>query len=133
CLIHEVDIHNNGRCYHHRFVWFDETNKLQRLSRPFFFEHHGIEYAAGLCWHPDGKHLIISYGVDDRDPRIAMVNAADVRGVLLDADRPPFGIPPTDESGQHARLESENVALLAVDTKNCNAEMAAGQNYERVP
>ena len=29
--------------YHHRFVWFDETNVLRSVSRPFFSHNKGIE------------------------------------------------------------------------------------------
>ena len=89
-LIHEgiEPLPANTRFYHHRFVWFDENNRLRRVSRPFFFhDAKGIELAAGLAWHPDGKHLLISYGVDDSQSSIARVVAAEVDGVLEDAGR----------------------------------------------
>ena len=91
CLIHEMELGDSGRQYHHRFVWFDRSNKLCRLSRSFFFEHRGIEFAAGLCWHPDGTRLVVSYGVDDRDARIATIDASDVRGALSSVDALPTG------------------------------------------
>lgn len=52
-LIHEVSLDGNARRYQHRFVWFDTANTLRRVSLPFFFHTNGIEYAAGLAWHPD--------------------------------------------------------------------------------
>jgi len=89
CLVHEVQIADDGgRRYRHRFVWFDASNVLRRLSRGFFFrERDSVEYAAGLAWHPDGKRLLVSYGVADREAWIATVDAGEVRRVLEDAAR----------------------------------------------
>jgi len=104
-LIHEMEIGDNGRQYHHRFVWFDRSNKLCRLSRPFFLERRGIEFAAGLCWHSDGARLVISYGVEDRNSQIATVEASDVRAILDHADKLPTGAaaePPLSASSQIA-------------------------------
>jgi glycosyltransferase involved in cell wall biosynthesis len=92
-LIHEVrwSPSQNRRFYHHRFVWFDEASKLRALSRPFFFHKKGIEFAAGLAWHPDGQRLLVSYGVADSEAWIATVDASEVRGVLEDVERLPSG------------------------------------------
>jgi len=90
-LIHEVQSRDRRRFYHHRFVWFDETNRLCRVSRPFFFHKKGVEFAAGLAWHPDGERLLISFGVADTEAWIATVNAEEVRGVLEDAEHLPSG------------------------------------------
>lgn len=92
---------NGQRQYRHRFVWFDAATKLQGLSRPFFFSkyrnllffNHRIEFAAGLAWHPDGKRLMISYGVEDAESWIATVEASDVRRVLDDVERLTRGAP----------------------------------------
>ena len=95
-LVHEVGFSgadNKERLYHHRFVWFDETYALRGVSRPFIFERPGIEFAAGLAWHPDGKRLIISYGVGDGTAWLATVDADDVRAALLDAARLPSAAP----------------------------------------
>jgi hypothetical protein len=74
------------RFYQHRFVWFDET-KLRRVSRPFFFNKKGVEFAAGLAWHPDEKRLLISYCVGDGETWIATVDASRVQDVLENAER----------------------------------------------
>ncbi len=95
-LVHEVRVSgadNKERLYHHRFVWFDQTDALRGVSRPFIFERPGIEFAAGLAWHPDGKRLIISYGVGDGTAWLATVDADDVRAALLDAARLPSAAP----------------------------------------
>jgi FkbM family methyltransferase len=92
-LIHEIHSKwaDKRRAYQHRFVWFDAAGRLGRVSRPFFFNRTGIEFAAGLAWHPDGRRLLISYGVGDSESWIATVDAADARGVLEDIEQPPPG------------------------------------------
>jgi hypothetical protein len=90
-VIHEMEERDGRRYYRHRFVWFDRANVLRGVSRAFYFNRKGIEFAAGLAWHPDGKHLLVSYGVDDSEAWIATLDAAEVRGVLEDAQRLPSG------------------------------------------
>jgi glycosyltransferase involved in cell wall biosynthesis len=113
-LIHEVSLRDRRRYYWHRFVWFDLEDALRRVSRPIYFHQKGIEFAAGLAWHPDGKRLLISYGVNDCESWIATVDAGAVRDFLEDAEQLPSGIP-----GQGALAEErwptqhEPVALSA--------------------
>jgi len=98
-LVHEARVRDGQREYRHRFVWFDEASKLHGVSRPFFFHDHQVEFAAGLAWHPDGRHLIVTYGVDDREAWIATVDADDVRRVLEDAERLTSGRPGEERCG----------------------------------
>jgi tetratricopeptide (TPR) repeat protein len=88
-LIHEVSERDKLRYYQHRFVEFDFASRLRRVSRPFYFMKKGVELAAGLARHPDGKHLMISYGVADRESWIATVEAGEVRRLLEDAQHLP--------------------------------------------
>jgi hypothetical protein len=92
-LIHEVRqwIADGRRDYRHRFVWFDAANVLRGVSRQFMFQKGGIEFAAGLAWHPDGKRLLVSYGVRDGEAWIATVVAGEIQQVLEDAERLPSG------------------------------------------
>jgi FkbM family methyltransferase len=85
-LIHEVQPRSStvDRFYQHRFVWFDSADHLRRVSRPFFFHQKGVEFAAGLAWHPDGQRLLVSYSIGDREGWIATVEASDVAGALED-------------------------------------------------
>jgi hypothetical protein len=78
---HEISLRDNQRYYQHRFVWFDHNACLGGMSRPFFFNHKGIEFAAGLARHPDGKRLLVSYGVADREAWVATVDAGEVRRI----------------------------------------------------
>ena len=89
-VIHEVEAMPGPgeRSYQHRFVWFDQSFRLRRLSRRFYMERRGIEFVAGLAWHPDGKRLVISYGANrDSEAWIGTVDATDVRVILENAER----------------------------------------------
>jgi predicted GH43/DUF377 family glycosyl hydrolase len=89
-LIHEVSERDKLRHYQHRFVWFDLASRLRRVSRPFFFNRKGVEFAAGLALHPDGKRFMISYGVGDGEAWIATVEDGEVRQLLEDAEHLPM-------------------------------------------
>ena len=87
-LIHEVQFRDQRRFYQHRFVWFDALNKLRQLSRPFYFQNKGLEFAAGLAWHLDQRRLLISYGAGEKTSWLASVDAAQVKELLQNlADR----------------------------------------------
>ena len=83
---------DNSRFYQQRFVWFDESNALRGVSRPFFFHKKGVEFAAGLAWHPDGKRLLVSYSVADAEAWIATVDAAEVRALLENVESLPSAV-----------------------------------------
>ena len=85
-LIHETELREGEQYDRHRWVWFDEASVLRGVSLPFVFGREGIERGAGLTPHPDGKHLLISYGVGDGEAWLATVDADDVRQVLEDAE-----------------------------------------------
>ncbi|WP_143019568.1 tetratricopeptide repeat protein [Mesorhizobium qingshengii] len=109
-LIHEVQWRpfESRRYCLHRFVWFDAMNLLQKVSRPFYFNEKGVEFAAGLAWHPDEKRLLISYSVADSECWIATIDEADVGGMLEDVDRLSSGVA---DPGTKQRLSTP--ALLA--------------------
>lgn len=82
-VTHEWELAGTRRNYFHRFIWLDADNRLARLTRRFFFRRVASEFAAGLAWDLTGDHLIISFGTDDHDPALAVVQADEVRRVLL--------------------------------------------------
>jgi len=92
-IVHEARVRDKQRVYRHRFAWFDKADRFRAVSRPFHLKRQGVEFAAGLAWHPDGKRLIISYGVEDSEAWIATVDANDVRHILDDAEHLPTGAP----------------------------------------
>jgi len=85
-VVHEWQVQHNRRYYYHRFVWFDENNRLTRFSRRFYLQRIAGEFVAGLAWHVTGDRLVVSFGTDDREPTLAVVEAQDVRATLLDTD-----------------------------------------------
>jgi len=81
CLVHEVAMPSSGRVYSHRFVEIDAEMRLGRRSRPFLFDHLGIEYAAGLA-NLDDSRLAITYGFEDREARFIVLPWAEVLRAL---------------------------------------------------
>ncbi|MBR1202631.1 MULTISPECIES: FkbM family methyltransferase [unclassified Bradyrhizobium] len=83
-VIHEVQWRpaERRRFYYHRFVWFNNSNRMVAVSRPFYFNRKGVEFAAGLAWHPDQQRLLVSYSVADSESWIATIEAYDVRRML---------------------------------------------------
>jgi glycosyltransferase involved in cell wall biosynthesis len=68
CITHEV-AWRPERVYLHRFVKFDHEFKIIALSDPFYFNHVGIEFCAGLA--RDGDRLVASFGVNDASAHLA--------------------------------------------------------------
>lgn len=84
-IVHEVKIRlsDSQRFYRHRLIWLDAGFHLLRVSRPFYFHHGVIEFAAGLAWHPDERRIVITYGIDDKEAWIATVESREVREALM--------------------------------------------------
>jgi tetratricopeptide (TPR) repeat protein len=67
-LVHVVK-YGTPRKYYHLLVALDKTTlKPTRISLPFYFETHGIEYCIGLAMQPDNKPLFV-YSTFDAEPR----------------------------------------------------------------
>ena len=86
-LVHEVivqpDPHANGRrVYLHRFIECDASFALTRVSRPFVFAHHGIEFACGLTLTHDGRRLVIGLGIEDSSAYLCEVSLERVESML---------------------------------------------------
>ncbi len=67
-LVHEVDLWYNelnrkNSWYHHRFVVWDKTFNLLRVSEPFNFMGAEVEFCAGMCEH--NGNILISFGFQD--------------------------------------------------------------------
>lgn len=67
-MVHEVAYRPSGNTYFHRWIEIDERDGVMRYSRPFVFDHTGIEYGTGLSDLGNG-HLIVTYGFEDREAR----------------------------------------------------------------
>ena len=71
-LVHEMAFHGI-RYYLHRFLALDEDWRITRASRPFLFQHRGIEFACGACVAHGEKDLLVSFGIEDREAWICRV------------------------------------------------------------
>jgi len=70
-LVHEVCFPGGAsRIYSHRFVLYDDKQRLVGMSDPFFFKHRGIEFCAGLTTD-GGQRLIASFSVEDSSAYLA--------------------------------------------------------------
>jgi tetratricopeptide (TPR) repeat protein len=84
-LVHEsavLPMPPHKRYYWHRFIHYDHHGKPIAISTPFVFNDRVIEFAAGMCWHPDENRLVISYGYQDAEARIATVESRELEQFL---------------------------------------------------
>jgi hypothetical protein len=84
-LVHEVALRDPDRVYAHRWIEIASGVGMVAYSRPFVFDHVGVEYAAGLLDNGDGT-LTITYGYEDREARWALVDRAAVLAALRPAE-----------------------------------------------
>lgn len=70
------------RYYYHRFAKYDRAFTKVQFSRPFYFNDKAIEFCAGMCYQPGTHNLVISYGSQDKEARIATVAGSDVMDFL---------------------------------------------------
>lgn len=75
CIIHEVGMMGGLRVYSHRFVEFDRSKNIYRMSKPFYIKKsHTIEFAAGMCLDQQGRNFLVTFGLEDKEPWIVKVN-----------------------------------------------------------
>lgn len=80
-VVHEsVDLEDGGRVVPHRFVLLDHRAAIAAVSPQFFFDGRGLEFCAGLARR--GDRLVASYGVEDREARLAEMSLAEVLPLL---------------------------------------------------
>jgi len=63
CIGHYEPIILDQRYYRHSFVMLDNELNLLEISRPFFIQQRGLEFATGLCI--SDEMITLSYGVSD--------------------------------------------------------------------
>lgn len=67
-----------NRYYQHRFVIFDNHDRVAMISPPFYFHDRQIEFCAGLAYFEDSQQLMLSYGIADREAWVATMDVDDV-------------------------------------------------------
>lgn len=80
-VTHEMSLLHR-RYYLHRFLQFDGNFSLTALTEPFYLEHPGIEFCAGLCRGWEEGKLLLSFGVKDCRAMIAVLSENEVRNAL---------------------------------------------------
>ncbi len=82
-LIHEVvQLPDYTRSYVHRFVFLDAQFTLTKVSKPFTFNHTGIEYCLSMTLDHEEKQLIMPIGIEDHEAYLAFVELDQVRALL---------------------------------------------------
>ena len=67
-IVHEVSWnHDNSRVYTHRFVYLNKEFEITKLSDPWYFESHGIEFCRSMCESINGEDIIITCGLKDEE------------------------------------------------------------------
>lgn len=80
-LVHSAPMnYRDARLYTHHFVLFSKDLQLAEIGRPFFIEHHGVEFAAGIVAQKEG--ILISYAVGDRVTRLMQIPHAVIERFL---------------------------------------------------
>lgn len=78
CVVHDVVWHRvargHRREYRHYFARISSDLTTVTMSRPFLFEHSGIEFCAGISPAPTG--VVVSYGVEDAEARLMVISDA---------------------------------------------------------
>lgn len=80
-------VHESTRkplAYRHRFVWLDRDLAFRRVSDNFVWLASGVEFCAGMA--SDGRRLVASFGVADRQAHLAVLDPARVRAKLRPVD-----------------------------------------------
>ena len=82
-LVHEVIFPGGSeRIYTHRFVYLDKNFKVAKVSRPFTFQHTGVEFSCGMTLDHGEKNLLIGCGIEDKDAYLAVVGVGTVKAML---------------------------------------------------
>ena len=84
-MIHEVARRPEANVYSHRWVELDREKGIVAYSRPFVFDHIGIEFAAGMLDNLDGS-VTVTYGFEDREARWARIDQAQILASLRIAE-----------------------------------------------
>ena len=80
-VIHECCYARDLRAYEHRFVWFDASMQLKRMSLPFaLLEYRTVEFVSGLA--SVGDKLYLTFGFKDAEAYLTVLDSSEVRTLL---------------------------------------------------
>ena len=82
-LVHEVVfLYDYQRAYLHRFVQLDSNFKVTHISKPFIFNHVGIEFCPSMALNHKGNELILAVGIEDREAFLCFLEVDRVKSIL---------------------------------------------------
>jgi hypothetical protein len=82
---HEMKYLNNLKMYWHTWYLVNSRGALTATSEPMKLASNRIEFAAGMAI--DGDRVVVSFGVDDMECKIAETSLAAVMGTLRPIER----------------------------------------------
>lgn len=81
-VVHHVAF-DNDRFYFHRFLRLDADHNITHYSKPFIYEHHGVEFCSGMTIDHSGTNLIMTVGIEDREAILAFIPLDTVKSLLI--------------------------------------------------
>jgi glycosyltransferase involved in cell wall biosynthesis len=83
CVMHKVQIGDEGRRYYHRFMTLDKDLKPSRVSCFVRFTKERVEYWSGMCESLEGDSYWITYGTRDSEGYIAEMAFTAIEQLLM--------------------------------------------------
>ena len=82
-LVHEVVLQTDySRCYLHRFLFLNRDFRVTKISKPFYFDHLGVEYCCSMTLDHSGKKLLAAVGLEDTEACVYFFNSDRIRSLL---------------------------------------------------
>lgn len=82
-IVHEsIDMNYNLRHYVHRFVYYNSNMQIEYLSPRFKLNGARIEFAAGIAQMPNSDNIVLSYGINDCNSWLAVVEKQQISKIL---------------------------------------------------
>lgn len=82
-LCHFTSTEPLWRKYYRRFIWFDDTFRVRRISRPWVFTNELIEYSLGMSTISNSSKMIFSYSFEDRKVFLGLVEQSQIDQMLI--------------------------------------------------
>lgn len=83
CVMHKVQIGDDGRRYYHRFLTLDRDLKPSRISCFVRMTQERVEYWSGMCPSLEGDSYWITYGLKDSEAYIAEMLTTSIEPLLM--------------------------------------------------
>jgi hypothetical protein len=83
-IVHEVSWNeDDSRVYVHRFVYINNKYEITKISYPWYFENHGIEFCRSMCESHTTDSIIITCGLRDEEACCYIISKDTVAGLLF--------------------------------------------------